>query len=53
MKSQLSDCVWGRGVYVEERTVIVHVLRLRRLLKPTGNDRLIETVRGVGYRLAA
>ena len=52
-RSQLLDRVWGRGVYVEERTVDVHVLRLRKLLKPTGNDHLIETVRGVGYRLAA
>ena len=52
-RSQLLDRVYGRGVYVEERTVDVHVLRLRRLLKPTGNDRLIETVRGVGYRIAS
>ena len=52
-RSQLLDRVWGRGIYVEERTVDVHVLRLRRLLKPTGNDRLIETVRGVGYRIAS
>jgi two-component system phosphate regulon response regulator PhoB len=52
-RPQLLDRVWGRGVYVEERTVDVHVLRLRKLLRPTGNDHLIETVRGVGYRLAA
>ena len=52
-RSQLLDRVWGRGVYVEERTVDVHVLRLRKLLRPTGNDHIIETVRGVGYRLAA
>ena len=52
-RSQLLDRVYGRGVYVEERTVDVHVLRLRRLLKPTGNDRLIESIRGVGYRRAA
>ena len=52
-RSQLLDRVWGRGVYVEERTVDVHVLRLRKLLRPTGNDHLIETVRGIGYRLAA
>ena len=52
-RSQLLDRVWGRGVYVEERTVDVHVLRLRKLLRLTGNDHLIETVRGVGYRLAA
>jgi two-component system phosphate regulon response regulator PhoB len=52
-RSQLLDRVWGRGVYVEERTVDVHVLRLRKLLKPTGNDRLIETVRSVGYRITS
>ena len=50
-RSQLLDRVWGRGVYVEERTVDVHVLRLRKLLRLTGKDHLIETVRGVGYRL--
>jgi len=44
--------VWGRSVYVEERTVDVHILRLRRALKPFGLDALVETVRGVGYRLA-
>lgn len=52
-RSQLLDRVWGRSVYVEERTVDVHVLRLRKLLKPFGLNHLIQTVRGVGYRLAA
>ena len=52
-RAQLLDRVWGRSVYVEERTVDVHVLRLRRALKPYGLDALVETVRGVGYRLAA
>jgi two-component system phosphate regulon response regulator PhoB len=51
-RSQLLDRVWGRSVYVEERTVDVHVLRLRKALKPYGLDRLIETVRGVGYRFS-
>jgi two-component system, OmpR family, phosphate regulon response regulator PhoB len=51
-RAQLLDRVWGRSVYVEERTVDVHVLRLRRALKPYGLDRLIETVRGIGYRFA-
>ena len=51
-RAQLLDRVWGRSVYVEERTVDVHVLRLRRALKPFGLDALVETVRGVGYRLA-
>ncbi len=50
-RAQLLDRVWGRSVYVEERTVDVHVLRLRRALKPFGLDSLVETVRGVGYRL--
>lgn len=49
-RAQLLDRVWGRNVYVEERTVDVHVLRLRRILKPFGKDRLLETVRGFGYR---
>ncbi len=49
-RAQLIDHVWGRGVFVEERTVDVHVLRLRRVLKPFGLEGVIETVRGVGYR---
>jgi two-component system phosphate regulon response regulator PhoB len=51
-RSQLLDRVWGRGVYVEERTVDVHVLRLRKVLKPLSHHHLLETVRGVGYRLS-
>ena len=49
-RSQLLDRVWGRNVYVEERTVDVHILRLRKALKPYELDQLIQTVRGVGYR---
>ncbi|MDA1075145.1 MAG: phosphate regulon transcriptional regulator PhoB [Proteobacteria bacterium] len=49
-RSQLLDRVWGRSVYVEERTVDVHILRLRKVLKPFNLDHLVETVRGVGYR---
>jgi two-component system phosphate regulon response regulator PhoB len=49
-RSQLLDRVWGRSVYVEERTVDVHVLRLRQALKPAGAHSSIQTVRGVGYR---
>ncbi len=52
-RSALLDRVWGRGVYVEERTVDVHVLRLRRALKPFGMDSLVQTVRGIGYRFKA
>jgi two-component system, OmpR family, phosphate regulon response regulator PhoB len=52
-RSQVLDQVWGDHVFVEERTVDVHIRRLRKALEPTGHDRLIETVRGSGYRLAA
>ena len=52
-RSQLLDQVWGDHVFVEERTVDVHIRRLRKALESTGHDRLIETVRGSGYRLAA
>ena len=50
-RTQLLDRVWGRNVYVEERTVDVHVLRLRKALMPFGMDKAVETVRGIGYRL--
>ncbi len=49
---QLLDNVWGANVYVEERTVDVHVRRLRKALAPSGHDRIIQTVRGSGYRLS-
>ena len=52
-RAQLLDHVWGDHVYIEERTVDVHIRRLRLALEPFGQDRLIETVRGSGYRLAA
>lgn len=51
-RTQLLDQVWGDHVYIEERTVDVHIRRLRLALEPFGQDRLIETVRGSGYRLA-
>ncbi len=51
-RGQLLDHVWGRGKYIEERTVDVHILRLRKLLKPQGMDTLIQTVRGAGYRFS-
>lgn len=51
-RAQLLDRVWGRNVYVAERTVDVHVLRLRKALSPYGMNKVVETVRGVGYRLA-
>lgn len=49
-RDQLLDLVWGRTAYVFERTVDVHVLRLRTALKPFKLDHLIKTVRSVGYR---
>lgn len=52
-RSQLLDQVWGDHVFVEERTVDVHIRRLRAALEATGHDALIQTVRGSGYRLSA
>jgi two-component system phosphate regulon response regulator PhoB len=51
-RTQLLDRVWGGNVYVEERTVDVHIRRLRKALTPSGYDRLIRTVRGAGYRFS-
>jgi two-component system phosphate regulon response regulator PhoB len=51
-RSQLLDQVWGDQVYVEERTVDVHVRRLRKALEQTGHEHLLQTVRGVGYRFS-
>ena len=52
-RSQLLDHVWGDHVHIEERTVDVHIRRLRRALERTGHDVLIDTVRGSGYGLRA
>ena len=49
-RGKLLDGVWGDHVFIEERTVDVHIRRLRLALQPSGHDRLIETVRGGGYR---
>jgi len=51
-RDQLLDNVWGDQVYVEDRTVDVHVRRLRKVLEPHGCDQYINTVRGVGYRFS-
>lgn len=51
-RTQLLDQVWGDHVFVEERTVDVHIRRLRSALEGTGHDDLIQTVRGAGYRLS-
>jgi two-component system phosphate regulon response regulator PhoB len=50
-RTQLLDHVWGDHVFIEERTVDVHIRRLRKGLEPSGHDRLIDTVRGSGYGL--
>jgi two-component system phosphate regulon response regulator PhoB len=51
-RGQLLDRVWGQNVYVEERTVDVHVRRLRKALEDHGADRYVQTVRGAGYRFS-
>ncbi|MDE2311170.1 MAG: phosphate regulon transcriptional regulator PhoB [Betaproteobacteria bacterium] len=51
-RSQLLNHVWGDHVFVEERTVDVHIRRLRQALEPSGHDGLIQTVRGSGYRFS-
>jgi two-component system phosphate regulon response regulator PhoB len=51
-RSQLLDQVWGDQVYVEERTVDVHIRRLRKVLETSGHDKFLQTVRGVGYRFS-
>lgn len=51
-RAQLLDRVWGGNVYVEERTVDVHIRRLRKALEPFGHERFIQTVRGSGYRFS-
>ena len=52
-RERLLNDVWGDNVYVEERTVDVHIRRLRKTLVDSGHDRLIQTVRGSGYRFSA
>ena len=51
-RNQLLDLVWGSNVYVGERTVDVHIRRLRKVLEQHGHDVLIQTVRGSGYRFS-
>lgn len=51
-REQVLDRVWGQNVYVEERTVDVHIRRLRKALAPHGYDGMIQTVRGTGYRFS-
>ena len=51
-RNQLLDHVWGNNTYVEERTVDVHIRRLRKVLSPYNHDFLVQTVRGSGYRFS-
>ena len=51
-RTQLLDQVWGANVYVEDRTIDVHIRRLRKALEPYRYDRFIQTVRGTGYRFS-
>ena len=51
-RTQLLDHVWGGSTYVEERTVDVHIRRLRKTLEPSGADAMVQTVRGAGYRFS-
>jgi two-component system phosphate regulon response regulator PhoB len=52
-REQLLDRIWGGNVYVEERTIDVHIRRLRKALEQFGYDRFIQTVRGSGYRFSS
>ncbi|MBD1576703.1 MULTISPECIES: phosphate regulon transcriptional regulator PhoB [Vibrio] len=51
-REQLLNNVWGTNVYVEDRTVDVHIRRLRKALESAGHDKLVQTVRGAGYRFS-
>ncbi|WP_350306788.1 phosphate regulon transcriptional regulator PhoB [Photorhabdus viridis] len=51
-REQLLNYVWGANVYVEDRTVDVHILRLRKVLEIGGHDKMVQTVRGTGYRFS-
>jgi len=51
-REQLLNNIWGRNVYIEERTIDVHIRRLRKILTPSGFDKTIQTVRTVGYRFS-
>ena len=52
-RQQLIDGVWGTSILIEERTVDVHIRRLRMVLEPSGHNQLIQTVRGTGYRFSS
>ncbi|MDR0217911.1 MAG: phosphate regulon transcriptional regulator PhoB [Enterobacteriaceae bacterium] len=52
-REQLLNYVWGTNVYVEDRTIDVHIRRLRKVLEIGGHDKMVQTVRGTGYRFSA
>jgi two-component system, OmpR family, phosphate regulon response regulator PhoB len=52
-RDQLLDRIWGGNVYFEERTIDVHIRRLRKALEDFGYDHFVQTVRGSGYRFSA
>ena len=52
-RNQILNYIWGRSGYVEERTVDVHIRRLRQALEPHGLSGYIRTIRGIGYRFSA
>ncbi|WP_127960256.1 phosphate regulon transcriptional regulator PhoB [Serratia microhaemolytica] len=52
-REQLLNHVWGTNVYVEDRTVDVHIRRLRKALECSGHDKMVQTVRGTGYRFSS
>lgn len=51
-RAQLLDRVWGDHVFIEDRTVDVHIRRLRKILESVGKENLVQTVRGTGYRFS-
>ncbi len=51
-RSQLLDRIWGDHVFIEDRTVDVHIRRLRKILEAVGKENLVQTVRGTGYRFS-
>ena len=51
-RTQLLDQVWGQNTFIDDRTVDVHILRLRKVLKPFKLDGMVQTVRGLGYRFS-
>ena len=51
-RTQLLDQVWGRSIYIEDRTIDVHIRRLRKILGEYGHEDLVQTVRGFGYRFS-